>query len=166
VVRARIAGVDGDVHDVLLAAACGAAPTVELLARAMKADAAAVVALLEDAEGKGIVRIDGNRVRFTHPLLARGVYADAAPARRRAMHRRLAEVVEEPGPAARHLALAATVGDHATPHSLDEAAEMARMRGALAAAAELVELAPDPLGKPSSRRRGSRAGPRRDCCQA
>jgi hypothetical protein len=98
------------------------------------------------------VRWPGKRVRFTHPLLARGVYADAALARRRAMHRRLAEVVEEPGPAGRHLALAATVGDHATLHSLDEAAEMARMRGAPAAAAELVELAVGLGGETPQRR--------------
>jgi DNA-binding CsgD family transcriptional regulator len=140
-VRTRIGSLDSDLHDVLLAAASVAAPTVELLARATNADAERVVELLEDAESKGIVGIDGNRVRFAHPLLARGVYADAAPAQRRAMHRRLAELVEEPEPAARHLALAAASGDPLTLQTLDEAAEMARMRGAPAAAAELVELA-------------------------
>jgi ATP/maltotriose-dependent transcriptional regulator MalT len=141
VVRARIGGLDREVLEVLLAAACAAAPTVELLARAVNADAGQVAELLEDAEDKGIVGIDGNRVRFTHPLLARGVYTDASPPRRRAMHRRLAEVVAEPEPAARHLALAATIGDPVTLASLDEAAEMASKRGAPAAAAELVELA-------------------------
>ena len=141
VVRARIGGLDREVLEVLLAAACAAAPTVELLARAVNADTGQVAELLEDAEDKGIVGIDGNRVRFTHPLLARGVYTDAAPPRRRAMHRRLAEVVAEPEPAARHLALAATIGDPLTLASLDEAAEMASKRGAPAAAAELVELA-------------------------
>jgi len=140
-VRARTGGLDDDVHDVLLAAASASAPTVELLARAVGAEAATVTRALEVAEGKGIVGIDGNRIRFAHPLLAMGLYADAVPARRREMHRRLAEVVEEPEPAARHLALAATTADPATLQCLDEAAEMARMRGAPAAAAELVELA-------------------------
>jgi ATP/maltotriose-dependent transcriptional regulator MalT len=140
-VRARIGSLDSDVHNVLLAAACAATPTVELVARATDTEPARVVQLLEEAEGKGIVAIDGNRVRFAHPLLARGVYADAAPAQRRALHRRLAEVVEEPEPAARHLALATASGDPLTLQTLDEAAEMARMRGAPAAAAELVELA-------------------------
>jgi DNA-binding CsgD family transcriptional regulator len=140
-VRARVGVLDDDVHEVLLAAACAGAPTVELLARVASTDAARVAALLADAERKGIVGIDGNRVRFTHPLLAKGVYTDSAPAPRRAMHRRWAEVVTEPEQAARHLALAATSGDPLTWESLDEAAEMARMRGAPAAAAELVDLA-------------------------
>jgi DNA-binding CsgD family transcriptional regulator len=140
-VRDRIGGLDGDVDEVLLAAACASAPTVELLAGAMGTTAADVMRLLEPAETKGIVEFDGNKVQFAHPLLARGVYTDAEPARRRTTHRRLAEVVTEPEPAARHLALAATTADPATLRSLDEAAEMARMRGAPAAAAELVELA-------------------------
>ena len=140
-VRDRIGSLDGDVHEVLLAAACTAAPTVELLAGATGTTAADVLRLLEPAETEGIVEFDGNKVQFTHPLLARGVYTDVEPARRRATHRRLAEVVTEPEPAARHLALAATTADPTTLRSLDEAAEIARIRGAPAAAAELVELA-------------------------
>ena len=31
-------------------------------------------------ESKGIIAIDGNRIHFAHPLLARGVYTEAAPA--------------------------------------------------------------------------------------
>jgi ATP/maltotriose-dependent transcriptional regulator MalT len=141
VVRARIGSLDSDVQDVLLAVACVAAPTVELVARATDTDAARVVGLLEAAEDKGIVGIDGNRVHFAHPLLARGVYTDAAPARRRGMHRRLGAIIEEPELRARHLALGATGADPLTLQSLDEAAEMAHLRGAPAAAAELVELA-------------------------
>ena len=57
------------------------------------------------------------------------------------MHRRLAEIVEEPELKARHLALAAASGDELTLRSLDAAAEMARIRGAPAAAAELLDLA-------------------------
>ena len=140
-VRARIGGLRGDVQHVLLAAACVPTPTVELLARATDNDAEHVVGLLEDAEGKGIVGIDGHRLRFTHPLLARGVYTEAGPARRRAMHRSLADIVEQPELAARHLALAMTVGDEQTLRSLDTAAVMASRRGAPAAAAELLELA-------------------------
>jgi ATP/maltotriose-dependent transcriptional regulator MalT len=140
-VRARIGRLDPDVGDVLLAAACAAAPTVELVARASGTEAERVVALLADAEATGIVGIDGHRLRFTHPLLARGVYTDATPARRRMMHRRLAGIVEEPELAARHLALAATTAHPRTLRSLDAAAETARNRGAPAAAAELLDLA-------------------------
>lgn len=110
-VRARVGSLDTALHDALLAVACLAAPTVELVARATHSDAMNVVKLLEDAESRGVIGIEGHRVQFQHPLLARGVYAEAAPARRRMMHRRLAEIVEQPELAARHLALAATSAD-------------------------------------------------------
>ena len=97
--------------------------------------------LLEKAESKGIVGIEGNRVRFTHPLLARGVYTDARPSRRRKMHRALAKAEAIPEVRARHLALAATSVIRQPLEALDAAAEAARARGAPSAAAELVELA-------------------------
>jgi len=141
VVRARISGLDPDVHDALLAASCMASPTVELVSSATISDDDRLIELLEIAESKGIIAIDGNRIHFAHPLLARGVYTEAAPGQRRMMHRRLADIVDEPELRARHLALAATSGDQVTLQALDTAAESARMRGAPAAAAELMELA-------------------------
>jgi DNA-binding CsgD family transcriptional regulator len=140
-VRARIGALAVETRQALLAAACLAEPTVELIAQANNSDAAHVQAVLEDAEDKGIVEIDGNRVRFSHPLLTRGVYGDTTPARRRAMHRRLANVIADPELRARHLALAASTGDQLTLSALDDAARLARKRGAPAAAAELLELA-------------------------
>jgi DNA-binding CsgD family transcriptional regulator len=140
-VRARIGDLDTDVQDVLLAASCVATPTVELLAAATGTAAERVVELLEPAETSGIVGIVGNRVRFEHPLLTRGVYTNATTARRQKMHRRLGELVEQPELRARHLALAATGDDPRAVDSLDAAAEMALIRGAPAAAAELLDLA-------------------------
>jgi DNA-binding CsgD family transcriptional regulator len=141
VVRARIGGLDPDVHDALLAASCMASPTVELVSSATNSDDDRLVELLEHAESKGIIAIDGNRIHFAHPLLARGVYTETAPGQRRTMHRRLADIVDEPELRARHLALAATSGDHITLRALDTAADSARIRGAPAAAAELMDLA-------------------------
>jgi ATP/maltotriose-dependent transcriptional regulator MalT len=141
VVRRRIGSLDIDVHDALLAASCLATPTVELVCSATTSDDDRLVELLETAESKGIIALEGNRIQFAHPLLARGVYTQAAPGRRRSMHRRLAEIVDEPELRARHLALAATSGDRVTLHALDTAAESARVRGAPAAAAELMDLA-------------------------
>lgn len=151
-VRARIGSLDESVCDVLLAMACLAAPTVELVSRATGMPVEDVVAQLEEIEGKGIVGIDGHRLRFAHPLLAKGFYTDVTPARRRSMHRRLAAIVDEPELKARHLAMAATHGDELTLISLDEAADMARSRGAPAAAAELLDLAID-LGGGNPERR-------------
>ena len=77
----------------------------------------------------------------THPLLARGVYTQAAPARRRRSHRALADVVTQPELRARHLALATSSPEPGTLEALDAAAKAARARGAPAAAAELLDLA-------------------------
>ena len=129
------------VHDVLLAAACLAVSTVELVGEATAADHGRLIELLEVAERHGIVSIEGNRIRFTHPLLAGGVYTDASPTERKLMHRRLAEVVVESELRARHLALASTTGDRETLEALDDAAASAQARGTPAAAAELLELA-------------------------
>ena len=152
VVRARITGLDPDVHDALLAASCMASPTVELVSSATISDDDRLIELLENAENKGIIAIDGNRINFAHPLLARGVYTEAAPGQRRTMHRRLADIVDEPELRARHLALAATSGDQVTLRALDTAAESARIRGAPAAAAELMDLAIGLGGDTSDRR--------------
>ena len=74
VVRTRVGALATELQDVLLAAACAAKPTVELIARTSCKDIDHTVELLEEAEDKGIVGIDGNGVRFTHPLLAWGLY--------------------------------------------------------------------------------------------
>jgi DNA-binding CsgD family transcriptional regulator len=140
-VRLRVGSLDADVRDVLLAIACVASPTVELLAQVSESSTDRVVELLESVEADGTVSIDGDHVRFSHPLLARGVYTDATAGRRRAMHRTLANIESQPELKARHLALATTSADDATLKALDAAADGARARGAPAAAAELVELA-------------------------
>jgi DNA-binding CsgD family transcriptional regulator len=150
--RLRIGSLDGEAGDVLLGAAAMARPTVEVLAQVVDTTVDRTVELLEQAESKGIIAIDGNRVRFSHPLLAQSVYTDASPARRRATHRALAEVVVLPELQARHMALATSRADPETLKALDTAADAARARGAPAAAAELVELAIGLGGDTPSRR--------------
>ena len=140
-IQARIGHFDDDVLGVLLAAACVTQPTVELVSAAVSTSVEQTVELLEGPENQGIVSIDGNSVRFSHPLLARGVYNHVGPARRRRMHRTLAGLEPLPEPRARHLALAAASADRETLLALDTAAKAARTRGAPAAAAELLDLA-------------------------
>lgn len=137
----RLGRLDQESQLVLFAAAAAGTPTVDLLARVTDRSPHQVVDLLEAAETEGIVVIDGNRVRFTHPLLARGAYDMGGPHRRRAMHATLSHVVEHPEPRARHLALAATAPDAATLTALDDAAAGADSRGAPSSAAELLDLA-------------------------
>jgi DNA-binding CsgD family transcriptional regulator len=139
-VRARIAGIHPDVQRALLAAAALAEPTAELIRLALGTGPMAAERLLGDAEAHGVIMIDGHRIRFTHPLLATGVYAAARPADRRSMHRRLAGIVADPEERARHLAQAAIHLDAETAAALDEGAARAHSRGAPAAAAELLEL--------------------------
>jgi hypothetical protein len=110
--------------------ACLANPTMSLVSAVIGIGEERLLELLADAERKAIIGIDGNRLRFIHPLLASGVYTDAAPAQRRMMHRRLGELVEQPELRARHLALGATSPDPLTLGALDAAAEAARSRGA------------------------------------
>ncbi len=152
VIEARIGDLTDETRRLLLAAACVPAPTTELVAQAGGFDHGHAMPLLELAERQGIIAIDGHRIRFSHPLLARGVYTAEVPDRRRDMHRRLAAIVSEPEPRARHMALAATKSDPDTLRLLDEAAEIARLRGAPAAAAELLDLARGLGGDTAERR--------------
>jgi DNA-binding CsgD family transcriptional regulator len=139
-VGSRIEGLTADTRRALLAAACLATPTLDTVARANHADIVQTVAAIAPAEDKGIIEIRGNSVRFAHPLLSRAVYSEAAPSRRREMHRRLSELVDEPELKARHLALGVTSADGEILRSLDGAVQMALIRGAPSAAAELLDL--------------------------
>ena len=136
----------------LLAAACMVDPTVDLIAEATAATTRRVVDLLEAPERNGVITIEGNRVRFTHPLLARATYTSAGAAARRRMHRALAHVEGNLELKARHLALSSTDADPEVVSALDDAATAARARGAPSAAAELLELAIG-LGADTSGRR-------------
>jgi DNA-binding CsgD family transcriptional regulator len=96
---------------------------------------------LDEALTAGIIEIDGERVRFTHPLLGSVVYSEASPGERRRLHASLAAATEDLDERARHLALAATGPNSEVAASLDEAARRARVRGSPEAAAELLERA-------------------------
>jgi DNA-binding CsgD family transcriptional regulator len=140
-VRLRTGHFDGQVGELLLAACSVTDATLELLAAAIGVSVDRVGDLLEGPEREGIVQLDGTRVQFAHPLLARGIYTHAGPARRRRMHRILAAVETQPELRARHMALGAASADPATLNALDDAATAAVARGAAAAAADLYELA-------------------------
>ena len=141
VMRLRLAPLGTGVREALLAASCVADPTVDIVAAAIDQSIYDVIETLESAENDGVVTLDGNHIRFEHPLLAHGVYTQASAADRRRMHRALAGVETQPELKARHLALATVTTDPDTLKALDAAAESATARGAPAAAAELFELA-------------------------
>lgn len=103
--------------------------------------AAAVDRALAEALRAGVVVPDRDTVRFAHPLFASASYTTTPPHERRALHRRLADVIDDPEEQARHLALGSARRDADAAGALERAAEHAAGRGAPAAAAELEELA-------------------------
>jgi DNA-binding CsgD family transcriptional regulator len=104
-------------------------------------EAAGIADHLEPAFRAGVVEIDGQRVRFTHPLLAGCAYSLLSASRRRDVHRQLAGLVLDPEERARHLALGSEGSSEQLAQTLDEAARLASARGAPAAAATLVDFA-------------------------
>ncbi|TRW77839.1 AAA family ATPase [Mycolicibacterium sp. 018/SC-01/001] len=151
-VRARVTDIGAPTADALLAVSCAGTPTLDLIADALHVTGERLSAILDEAEAKGLVHIEDRRIRFSHPLLAAGVYAHASGPRRRQMHAALAGIVTEPELRARHLARAVTVADEPTLHSLDTAAVSAGDRGAPATAAELLDMAIDLGGDTPERR--------------
>lgn len=137
-VGARVTALPGETRAALAAAAALAEPTLELIGAATERDAAAA---LGPAVEDDVVALAAGRVHFTHPLLASAAYGTAEPTRRREIHARLAVLVPEAEERARHLAQAASGPDAAVAAALDEAAALARARGAPSAAAELLEEA-------------------------
>jgi ATP/maltotriose-dependent transcriptional regulator MalT len=131
----RIRTLPRDAQEALLAAAALSHPTAELV------ESVSCAAGLASAEEAELVRIDDGRVVFAHPLYASAVYETAPTARRRDLHRRLAERVTDPLERARHLAVATTDPDPAVAGMLEESAALARSRGAWDSAAELLEQA-------------------------
>jgi DNA-binding NarL/FixJ family response regulator len=136
-VAERLRGLPARVRKTLVAVAALAAPSVTLL----EPLGAAVVGDIELAEKQGVVELDGDRIHFTHPLLAPASYAAMPLHMRRALHRRLAELDVDLEERARHLAIAATGPDEALAAALDAAAAHAHARGAALVAAELAERA-------------------------
>ena len=136
-VTERLRALPARVRETLVAVAALAAPSVVLL----EALGPAVVDDIELAQKRGVLELDGDRIRFTHPLLAPACYTAMPLHRRRRLHRRLAELDVDPEERARHLALAASGPDEEIAAALETAATQARARGAAQAAAELAQRA-------------------------
>ncbi len=68
--RLQIGRLDRNARNLLLAAASVTDATLDLLAAVTSTPVERIVELLGEAEAKGVIVIDGNLVRFAHPLLA------------------------------------------------------------------------------------------------
>jgi DNA-binding CsgD family transcriptional regulator len=135
----RLEGLPAQTLEALEVVSALSTPTLDAIAAAT--DPSEVDRRLGPAIENGVVEVVGDRLRFTHPLLASAVYQKIPPARRREMHARLATIVRDPEERARHLALSVEGPDVAVAAALEEAAALASSRGAPQSAAELWEMA-------------------------
>lgn len=135
----RLGGLPARTVEALEVVSALSTPTLDAIAAAT--DPSEVDRRLDPAIENGVVEVVGDRLRFTHPLLASAVYQKVPPARRRELHVRLATIVHDPEERARHLALSVEGPDVAVAAALEEAALVAASRGAPQSAAELWEMA-------------------------
>jgi DNA-binding CsgD family transcriptional regulator len=135
-VRERLTALSPRAHAALLPVAALAQPTVSL----MRAGAAEAEGIEEDVQS-GVLQIDGERLRFAHPLLASVVYGDASEVERRAVHGRLAALVTDPEEKALHLGRGTTEPNESIAATLEATAGEAATRGHPDVAAELAEHA-------------------------
>ena len=152
-VAERLGALPEQVRGTLVAVASLGAPSVTLL----QSLTPTAVADIELACQQRVLELDGDRIRFTHPLLAPVCYEGMPLHRRRRLHRRLADLNVDPEERASHLAISAAGPDEEIAAELDVAAAHARARGAALAAAELAERAitltpPDAIGATNRRR--------------
>jgi DNA-binding CsgD family transcriptional regulator len=140
----RVARLPAATRTLLLATALSANLTVSQLG------ALVGPAVVEEAVDDGLLVVEGDRVRPSHPLLAAAAKKRSRARTRRDLHAELAEVVGDSELRARHLALAAERPDEGLASIVAEAAATAFARGAREEAVELAEhaLRLTPAGSP------------------
>ncbi|MCW2767469.1 MAG: LuxR family transcriptional regulator [Nocardioides sp.] len=138
----RVEQLPNDVRRVLVVAAAEPLGRPGLLWRATEVLGLAPAAI-DRAEEEGLLRL-GTTVRFSHPAMRSAVYRTAPPAERRQAHRALAEATDplvDPERRAWHRGEATSDPDEEVAAELERAADPARVRGGLAAAAALLDRA-------------------------
>ena len=140
-VAQRLRTLPGTTRELLLFAAAMPNPAVGALRRAVRASSTQILMRLAGAEAAGVIAVEGESVRFKHPLFASAIYAAVPDEERRRVHRQLAALAVSTEQRARHLALCTVEPDSAVALTVAEAAREVRRRGAPEAAVELAELA-------------------------
>ena len=135
----RVAKLALDTRNILLGAAALQRPTVDVLVAAY--DEQSVEDALVEAAGAGLVTVDVERIRFSHPLVAAAVYGAATPVRavphtRRSRARSPIRLNERPISRSPRPEPAPRVAAE-----LESAAAAAKARGALDTAGRLLEQA-------------------------
>jgi DNA-binding CsgD family transcriptional regulator len=142
--------VPADIEDLLGMRVASLAPPLRrvLVALALSADlrvgelvAVASEGAVDGAVDRGIVQVDGDRVRAAHPLLAAAAVRSVGRAERRELHLALAGALSDVELRAMHLALAAEEADDTLSATVADAAAIASARGARQQAVALAEHA-------------------------
>jgi DNA-binding CsgD family transcriptional regulator/tetratricopeptide (TPR) repeat protein len=137
IMTARFAALPGQTRAALLLAA--AADSLDLTAAAVPGLSAGALA---PAEAAGLIRLDAQGPRFSHPLVRSAVYHAAPFAERAAAHLQVADALrDQPDRYAWHLAAAALEPDEHVAALLEASAAQAQRRGGAAAAARALERA-------------------------
>jgi ATP/maltotriose-dependent transcriptional regulator MalT len=159
-IETRLAALPTRIRNLMLVIAALSHPTISLIRGAAERPDS-LESDLDRATRDGLIQVDGERIRFAHPLLASVTYNSAPDLRRRNVHQRLAAVVTDLEERASHLARSADEPDAEIAGMLDLAAARARGRGAVESAASLWEearkLTPPDDGHTALRRAGEAA---------
>src|SRR6185312_16937193 len=131
----RVAQLSPSVRRSLLVVALTSDLRVSRLPRSIELDA------VEEAVEAGLLVIDGDRVRASHPLLAATAKKRSTARQRRELHLELVELAADEQLCAHHLALATSAPDRNVADRVAAAASGAAARGARRVAVELGEHA-------------------------
>jgi DNA-binding CsgD family transcriptional regulator len=140
---ARVEGLPEPTQTMLLIAAADDTGDVATVVRAA-AELGVAPEALDPAEATGVVRVDGGRVTFRHPLVRAAVLGAATLTQRQRAHAALASVLEGEEHADRrvwHHALATLAVDENVAAALEAAARRSQLRGGHASAATAFERA-------------------------
>ena len=132
-VRDHLSVLGPNAREAVVVVAVASQPTLDLLERVLGADAGAAV---DEACRAGVLIADDDRLRAAHPLFTSIAWADAPPARRRALHRAVADAVEDPLERALHRMATLDADDPDARSELEAGARLALGRGAPALAAD------------------------------
>ena len=132
----RLERVDARAADPLLVAAAISNPTLAMVQTVCPGFS---LTDLDSAIRADVIEVVGDRVRFTHPLVASAHYYRTPGRHRREVHRLLADAVAGEEERAQHLALGAEAPDRQIAVAIEHAAGHASRRGAPEVAAALLE---------------------------
>jgi DNA-binding NarL/FixJ family response regulator len=133
---ARVERLAVDTTEALQVAAAMSVPSSANLQAALETSGWA--SLLHPAVDAGVISVRTTGIAFTEPLLSSLLYLQLPPRRRLQLHRRLSEVLPDPGERALHLALSSRRTDESVAAQIVVAADAAHAHGDVRTAAELT----------------------------